>query len=126
MKKYYGSRAFIAAIFFVGMTGLGMPWWGSLIIGLMIFAAFVFLARSGRYLVRPEGGFLPMHRDEMSTQINRRAGLNGFIVLMLFVSALLFFFSTIVHQDVPTLWLGIALISGLAAYFITDALLRRV
>ncbi|MBE0696105.1 MAG: hypothetical protein IH586_04205, partial [Anaerolineaceae bacterium] len=72
------------------MAAFGLVWWAALLAGLLGFAAFVLGARSGRYVVQQEGGITPMRRDEMSQEINRRAGLNGFSTLVLCIGGVAF------------------------------------
>jgi hypothetical protein len=115
----------MAAIFAAAMAAFGLVWWGAVLAGLLIMAAFVLLERSGRYVVQPGGGLSPMRRDEMALEISRRAGLNGFVTLVLGVSGLVFYYGVIVHGSVPVGLLGLALALGVAAYVITEYWLRR-
>ncbi len=125
MKSYYASRAFFAIILAALLAAFGLPWWAAVLMGLLAFAAFVLLARSWRYVVQPEGGLTPMRRDEMGETINRKAGLNGFVALVLSVAALTFYFGAIVRTDVPVSLLIATLVIGLVVYIITDYRIRR-
>lgn len=126
MATYYVSRALLAAILAALMVAFGLAWWAAALTGLLIFAAFVLLARRGRYVVEPEGGPTPMRRDEMGQEINRRAGLNGFVVLVLGTGGLLFYYGVVAHSGVPINLLAAALALGVGAYILTDYSLRRV
>ncbi len=126
MKKYYTSRGLIALALAVLMMVLGLVWWAAVLAGLLVFAGFVLLARSGRYTVQPEGGLAPMRRDEMSQEINQCAGLNGFVTLVFGMGGLTFYYGAVARSNVPTGLLGAVLALGLAAYILTDYRLRRM
>jgi hypothetical protein len=125
MRFYYVSRALIAIVMAALMASNGLVWWGALLTGLLIFAAFVLLARSGRFLVQPEKGLTAMRRDERTTEINRRAGLHGFVAMGLGIGGLVFYYGSVAPGSVPVKVLLAVLGLGLAAYYLTDFWLRR-
>ncbi|MCL4560871.1 MAG: hypothetical protein M1281_09685 [Chloroflexi bacterium] len=126
MTKYYLSRALFAIILAALMAAFGLIWWGAALIGLAIFAGFVVVGRSGRYVVDPKGGAAPMRRDELGQEINRRAGLSGFVTLILGLGALTIYYGGIAHSSVPVNLLEALLVLGLLAYILTDYRLRKM
>ena len=126
MSKYYASRVLMSVILAALMAAFGLVWWGAVLGGLLFFAVFVLLARSGRFVVQPEGGLAPLRRDEMGQEINRRAGLTGFVILVLGVGGLVFYYGAVAHSSVPVDLLGVALVLGVASYITTDFILRRM
>jgi hypothetical protein len=126
MKTYYVSRAIFAIILAALLATFGLPWWAAVLMGLLVMAAFILLARGKRFVVQPEGGFSPLRRDEMGKAIYRTAGLNGFVALVLSLAALTFYFGVIAQSDLPVSLLEAALAIGVVAYIITEYRMRMI
>jgi hypothetical protein len=125
MKSYYISRG-VLSILFSGAVYLisGSVWVGALS-AVLVFATFVLLSRSGRYVVRPDEGATALRRDERTENINQRSGLNAWVVVAVAGSGLVLYYSLISPGDVPVGLLGSLLLLGLATYYVSDFWLRR-
>jgi hypothetical protein len=126
MTSYYLSRTLLSILFVIVLTLLGLPWWGSALIGILILGFFLWMPHTGRYLVQAKDGVTALRRDERTQEINWRAGLNGFIGLMLGLGMLVIYYGVITHTDVPASLLSLLLALGFVIYFITDFLMRKV
>lgn len=67
-----------------------------------------------------------MHLDERMQAIRDRAAKNAFITLMLALALLSLYFGLIRPGAIPVQWLQGVLGLGFLAYFVSDALQRRV
>jgi hypothetical protein len=125
MRSYYISRG-VLSIIFGGAAYLisGSVWVGALSI-VIVFATFILLSRSGRYVVRPEKGTTALRRDERTEAINQRSGLNAWVVVAVSGSGLVLYYSLVSPGDVPVGLLGSLLLLGLATYYVSDFWLRR-
>jgi hypothetical protein len=125
MSRYYLTRALIALLLGVAV-GLSMTnWWLGGLAGLAAFAAFLWIPRSGRYVVQDQASAAPMRADEMSRAIRDRAARNSFVAVSLYLSALVIHFGLVAQADVPVELLNLALSLALAVYVASDWLLRR-
>jgi hypothetical protein len=125
MSRYYLTRALIALLLGVAV-GLSMTnWWLGGLAGLATFAAFLWIPRSGRYVVQDQASAAPMRADEMSRAIRDRAARNSFVAVSLYLSALVIHFGLVAQADVPVELLNLALSLALAVYVASDWLLRR-
>jgi hypothetical protein len=124
MRAYYVSRAILSAAFGLFFALSGGTWWVGVLIGVVLFAFFLWAPRSGRYAVHPEYGMTALRRDERTQIINDRAARNAFIAIGLAVAASLLYFNA-VGMAVPTSILSLILILGIGIYYISDFILRR-
>ena len=113
MSQYYISRAFISLAFGGIFALAGSPWWMAVLMGVMIFAFFLWAPRSRRYADHPEHGVTALRRDERTQAINDKAARNGFIVVALAVAANAIYFGSVAGTDVPVLALNVI------RYFVT-------
>ncbi len=83
LSKYYISRTLIALAFGALTLILSGSW--TLAIGFSIGAlvVFLYLPKSGRYLIRSENSITPFRSDEYSQAIRNQAARDGFVVLTL-------------------------------------------
>jgi hypothetical protein len=125
MLRYYLSRAFISMVFGGLVALVGTPWWGAVLVGMMMFAIFVWAPHSGRYLLHPELGTTPLRRDEYSQTINDKAARNAFVVSTLMIGGSVIYFGLIAPSNVPFVFLSLTLVLGWLTYFISNAWLRR-
>ena len=125
LTRYYISRAVISLAFGGLLALTGFPWWTAVLVGLMVFALFLWAPRSGRYAVHPELGVTALRRDERTQAINDKAARNGFIVATLALAAMATYFGTTARSDVPILALHLSLVLGVLTYFLSDFWLRR-
>lgn len=130
MKKqlrpsYTLTRVAIALVLGI-LIGYKTFWWSGVLVGAAALFFFVWAASSGRYLIDAEGGARPMHLDERMQAIRDRAAKNAFITLMLALALLSLYFGLIRPGAIPAQWLQGVLGLGFLAYFVSDALQRRV
>ena len=125
MKTYYISRILLSILFAAALALFGMPWWTAVLIGLLLIGLFIWAPRSGRYLVRPENGVTALRRDERTQAINLRAGLNGFVGLMLALGGLAIYYGVLNKSEVPASMLSLLIGLGVVIYFITDFWMRK-
>jgi hypothetical protein len=125
MSRYYVTRSLLCVA--VGaVIGLGFSnWWLGVLTALATFASFVWIARSGRYVVRDETSAAPMRTDEMSQAIRTRAARDSFAVQTLYLSALVICFGLITPGDVPVELLSLALALSFLVYVVSDWRQRR-
>lgn len=126
MKRYYVSRGVIS-IAFGGLVYLVS---GSLLAGLLsavlVFITFIYLPRSGRYRVNPDKGATALRRDEWTQSINQRSGRNAWVIVTIAGSGLVLYYGLLSPGDVPTSLLGGLLMVGLATYYVSDYLMRKL
>ena len=125
MKAYYISRILLSILFAAVLALFGMPWWTAVLIGLLLIGLFIWAPRSGRYLVRPENGVTALRRDERTQAINLRAGLNGFVGLMLTLGGVAIYYGVLNQSEVPASILSLLMGLGVVIYFITDFWMRK-
>lgn len=125
MSAYYISRAVISAALGVLLALTGLEWWLAALLGLMVFAFFVYAPHSGRYAVHPELGVTALRRDERTQGINDKAARNAFVVTMLVIAGMAIYFGAIAAVSVPIAALKWTLALGVLVYFVSDFVLRR-
>lgn len=83
LSKYYISRTLIALAFGALALILGGSW--ALAIGFSVgaLAVFLYLPKSGRYIIQPENSVTPFRIDEYSRAIRNQAARDGFVVMTL-------------------------------------------
>ena len=80
MAWYYSSRAILTILFACLLALAGMEWWMAILMGVIIFAFFLWAPHSGRYAVHPEFGVAALRRDERTQTINDKAARNAFVI----------------------------------------------
>lgn len=125
MMRYYLSRAVIAAALGLFLLIGGLPWWAALLATALVLVLFLWMPRSGRYILKPEAGAAPLRRDERSRQISNRAGSIAFAVTMTAVGVLAVCYGMILQSEVPAVWLSLVATLGLLAYYAADFWMRR-
>lgn len=70
---YYITRLAMVALWVLVATVAGLPIWASALPAAGMIAYFVWLPRSGRYVVREDQPLAPMGRDERGRAISGRA-----------------------------------------------------
>ena len=123
--RYLVSRAAIVAVFGVAFAFAGLQWWWAVLAGTATFGLFLAAPRSGRYVVRQQGGVAPLRRDERARTIRDRATRNGFVLTVLGVAGLTLVYGLILEAPVPVAALGGILALAFAAYVVSDLWLRR-
>lgn len=124
-KSYYFSRAGFALIASVVLILLGLSPWLAVLAGLLMFAFFVWSARSDRYIVQPGLGAAPLRRDERTQAITNRSARNAFVVTVMCLAGVALYFTQVAHQDVPVGILGLILALGFLIYLGSDLWLRH-
>ena len=125
MTAYYVSRAVISAALTVLLALTGLEWWMAALLGVIVFAFFVWAPHSGRYSVHPELGVTALRRDERTQVINDKAARNAFVVTMLAIAGTAIYFGAIAAVSVPIAMLKWTLVLGVLVYFVSDFVLRR-
>ena len=126
MKKYYLSRGLVSIIF----GGLVYLVSGAILAGLvsalLVFVTFIYLSRSGRYLVKPQHGITALRRDEWAQNIAQRSGRNAWVVVTIAGSVLVLYYGLLSPGDVPVSLLGGVLLFGLVTYYVSDYWMRKL
>ncbi len=126
MKQYYISRGLLSIILGVVVYAVST----SLLIGassaVLVFVAFVWLSRSGRYRVNPEMGVRALKRDEWTQGIADKAGRNAWVVVAMAGSLVILYYGVISPGNIPVSILGILLLTGMVTYYVSDFLFRRI
>jgi hypothetical protein len=123
--SYIISRGILAVAMAGVFAATGTPLWLSAVIGILVFLLFLWLPRSGRYVVRPELGATALRRDERTQQITDKAARNAFVVLGLVVAGGSIYFGAAEPSQVPVGFLTTALTVGALTYFLSDLIMRR-
>ena len=125
LRRYYVVRILISAAF-AGVFYLGgLPWWMALLAAVFLIVIFLWLPRSGRYVVNNGGGASVLQRDERSQTIANRAGSIAFAVIMIAIGALAIYYGIIHPANVPVIWLNMVVALGALSYFLADIYYRR-
>ncbi len=115
LLPYYLSRAVIAAALGVLLVVLGgNDWWFGVLIGLLVYAGFIWYAHSGHYLIDSSTPLTPLRRDERGKDIRNRAlvlavAVGGVTIALISMAGLLF--------SVPSQLGSIALLLAFVTYF---------
>jgi nitrogen fixation-related uncharacterized protein len=125
MIPYYFSRTIISVAIGMLFFFTGTPLWGSMLMGGLILALFLWAPHSGRYSVHPEFGITALRRDERTQTINDKAARNAFIASMLMVGAIAVYFDSLGVINISTGIIKIVLAVGALTYFVSDLWLRR-
>jgi hypothetical protein len=125
MVTYYVSRMVIAAVLGYVLVVGGLVWWMGLMVASSVVAFFVLAPRSGRYVVRVQGGPIPLRRDERSQRIADKAGRNGFVATTLALGGLAIVYGSLLGRLVPVHALAAVLGLAVFVYAISDVGLRR-
>jgi uncharacterized membrane protein len=125
MSRYYISRALISIALGALLALTGSQWWMAGLVGVIVFAYFLWAPHSGRYAVHPELGVTALRRDERTQTINDKAARNAFVATILTVAGIAVYFGTIAPANVPVAILNLALVLGMLTYFVSDFWLRR-
>jgi hypothetical protein len=121
---YYVTRLAMVALWLLAATVAGLPIWASALPAAGMIAYFVWLPRSGRYVVREDQPLAPMRRDERSLAISGRAATWGFVVETLLVSAGVVW-GVLSHQQGLIGFLALVLAAGTLTYLVAQVWLGR-
>jgi len=124
MKNYYVSRAVLSAGLAGCVAPLETPLWLSAVFGILVFLVFVWMTRSGRYVVNPEFGATALPSDERTQQIVDKAARNAFVVVTLILAGLVVYYGTVEKSDVPVGLLATGLAAGAVGYILSDFWMR--
>ncbi len=116
---YYVTRLLIVGLWLLAATVVGLPIWASALPAAAMIAYFVWLPRSGRYVVREDRPLAPMRRDERSQAISGRAATCAFVVQTLLVGAGIVW-GALSHQQELSGFLGLVLAGGLMTYLVAQ------
>ncbi len=125
MRAYYVSRLGIAAILGCVLGLGGLQWWLSAAGAALVLLFFLIAPKSGRYVVRSQGGVAPLRRDERTQAIADKAARNAFIITMLALGGLVVAYGSFVRQPIPSGALGGVLALAFCTYAVSEVLLRR-
>lgn len=121
---YYVTRLAMVALWLLVAMVAGLPVWLSVPTAAAMVAYFVWLPRSGRYVVREDQPLAPMRRDERGRAISGRAATWGFVVETLLVSAGMIW-GVLSHQQELAGFLGLVLAGGMLTYLVAQGWLGR-
>ena len=123
LLPYYISRAIVSIIPVVILLASGMPWWFGLLVYGLTFAAFLWYAHSGHYLIDTSTPLTPLRRDKRGESIRDRAVTFAVMVggVSLGVLSLLSLVADIPFESLFSL----ALFVGMVAYYIKSTWLHR-
>jgi hypothetical protein len=121
---YYITRLVMVAVWLLVATVAGLPFWLSIPTAAAMVAYFVWLPRSGRYVVREDQPLAPMRRDERSRAVSGRAAVWAFVVETLLLGAGMVW-GTVSGQQELTGALGLVLAAGLLTYLVAQGWLGR-
>jgi hypothetical protein len=121
---YYVSRLALVALWLLITTVARLPLWLSVPTAAAMVAYFVWLPRSGRYVVREDRPLTPMRRDERGQAVSGRAATWAFVVETLLAGAGMVW-GVVSHQQVLTGFLGLVLAAGMLTYLVAQGWLVR-
>ena len=124
MLPYYISRAIFSIAFARLFYVTGSTVWGSLGLGALLLALFLWAPHCGRYSVHPEYGVTALRRDERSQAINDKAACNAFVVMMLLIGGAGLYFGAAGVATVSSGLLKALIITGVLVYYASDIWLR--
>ncbi|HUW94721.1 MAG TPA: hypothetical protein VMW58_02970 [Anaerolineae bacterium] len=121
---YYVTRLALAALWMLVTMVAGLPLWLSVPTAAAMVAYFVWLPRSGRYVVREDQPLAPMRRDERGRAVSGRAATWAFVVETLLAGAGMVW-GVVSHQEVLTGLLGLVLAAGMLTYLVAQGWMGR-
>jgi hypothetical protein len=116
---YYVTRLAMVVLWLLVAMVAELPIWLSISTAAAMVAYFVWLPRSGRYVVCEDQPLAPMRRDERSRAISGRAAIWAFLVETLSAGAGLVW-GTVSGQQELTDALGPVLAGGLLTYLVAQ------
>jgi hypothetical protein len=125
LSFYCVSRALLSAALPALLALGGLPWWGAVLVAVLLLALFVWAVRSGRYVVHPERGVTAPQDDEYTRALRDRAARHGFAAFTLVLGGVILYYGLIARGDVPVAMVGAALLLGWIAYYGSDWVARR-
>lgn len=121
---YYVTRLAMVALWLLVATVAGLPIWASALPAAGMIAYFVWLPRSGRYVVREDQPLAPMRRDERSQALSSRAAAWAFVVETLLVGAGVVW-GVVSQQHGLASFMGLVLAGGMFTYLVAQGWLGR-
>jgi len=121
---YYVTRFALVALWLLVATVAGLPVWLSLLAAGAMVAYFVWLPRSGRYVVREDQSLAPFRSDERSQALSSRAAAWAFVVETLLVGAGVVW-GVVSQQHGLASFMGLVLAAGLMTYLVAQGWLAR-
>ena len=124
LSKYYISRIIIAMAMGALAIIFGASW--PVAIGFVVgaLAVFLYLPKSGRYIVLPENSVAPFRTDEYSQAIREKAARDGFVVLSLGFF-LIHAYAQVAKVSIPIAWIDTLFGIGWLSYLVSDFWRRR-
>jgi hypothetical protein len=112
---YYASRGVLSVLIGVLILLGGSPWWLALLIGILVFAGFLWYAHSGFYLVDPSQPLTPLRRDARASAIRDRA-----VVISVVVGAAVYLALSLAGLALPLTLpsMKLAVAAAVAGYFV--------
>jgi hypothetical protein len=102
----------------------GLPVWLSVPVAAAMVVYFVWLPRSGRYVIREGQPVAPMRRDERGRAVSGTAATWAFVVETLMAGAGMVW-GVVSRQQVLTGFLGLVLAAGMLTYLVGQGWLAR-
>jgi hypothetical protein len=114
---YYVSRGILSVLIGVVIFGGGSPWWMALLIGILVFAGFLWYAHSGFYLIDTSQPLTPLRRDARGKAVRDRA-----VVISVVVGAAVYLVLSLAGLVLPftLLPLSLAVPAAVIAYFVVS------
>lgn len=119
LSWYYVTRLALVALWLLVSLVAGLPVWLSVPIAAAMVAYFVWLPRSGRYVVREGQPLAPMRRDERSRAVRDRAATWAFVVETLLVVVGILW-GVLSNQRELAGFLGLVLAGGMMTYLLAQ------
>jgi hypothetical protein len=121
---YYITRLALVALWLLVAAVAGLPVWLDLPVAAAMMTYFVWLPRSGRYVVREDEPLAPFGRDERSQALSSRAAAWAFAVETSLVCAGAVW-GVVSQQQVFAGFLGLVLAASLMTYLVAQGWLAR-
>jgi hypothetical protein len=122
---YYVTRGLII-LAWVGVMVLLQAPSGTILLGALLMVAFyMWLPRSGRYVIQGDRPFAPLRRDEREQIISFRATSYAFAVLVALLAAVVLGADLRGQETLSADLVGITIGLGLAVWFAANVWLRR-
>jgi hypothetical protein len=117
LVPYYISRGVLSVLIGVMIFWGGSPWWMALLIGILVFAGFLWYAHSGFYLVDTSQPLTPLRRDARGKTIRDRA-----VVISVVVGAAVYLALSLAGLVLPFTLppLSLAVPAAVIAYFVVS------